>query len=126
MRVFGAPLALAPAACLALIGLLVWSAAPAGHAGATQDAAAYLLALFALPTLLLTGLPFYGGSGRVLLAVVTSAIAWLALGGWATRRARRAAAPSWRGYAAELAPMVAGVWAGVIVGLLAMVLILSS
>lgn len=125
MGVLGAPLALLPAAFLAIVGLLVWSAAPGGHAGAAQDAAAYLLALLALPTLLLTGLPFYGGSGRVLLAVVTSAVVWLVLGRWAARRARRETPPSWRGYAAELAPMVAGVWAGVIVGLVAMVMILS-
>jgi hypothetical protein len=109
-----------------LLGLLLWFAAPdTGLGGAGQSALAYGLALLALPTTLLTGLPFYGGSWRVLLTLATSAALWLALGRWATRRADDGAHTTWRGLALELAPMTAGVWAGVLVGLGAMVFFLS-
>lgn len=122
----GAPAGLAPALVAGFVGVLLWLAAPDhGSAGAGQSFVAYLLLLFALPTTLLTGLPFFGGGWRVLLTLVTSGLLWGALGWWSARRVRYAGDPTWRAYAAELGPMVVGVWAGVVAGLVAMVLLVS-
>jgi hypothetical protein len=122
----GLPAALVPPGALTVVATLLWLSAPdKGVAGAGQDFAAYFLALLAAPTILVTGLPFFGGGARVALAVVSSAALWLAVGWWATRRTLRAPETTWRAYLLELAPMVLGVWAGVVVGLGAMVVILG-
>lgn len=126
VTLLGAPAGFAPALAAGVVGALLWLAAPDhGSAGAGQIFVAYLLMLFALPTTLLTGLPFFGGAWRVLLALVTSGLLWGALGWWAARRVRYAGDSNWRAYAAELGPMVIGVWAGVVAGLVAMVLLVS-
>lgn len=118
---FGMWAALVPGLVLATLGLLIWVAAPdRGMNGATQSFAGYGLGLLAMPTTLLTGFPLFGGAWRVLLTIVSSAALWIVLGRWATRRASRGAPPSWRSFAGELGSMAAGVWAGLLVGLLAM------
>ncbi|MEO9223654.1 MAG: hypothetical protein ABI276_01530 [Acidimicrobiales bacterium] len=118
---FGMWAALVPGLVLEILGLLIWVAAPdKGMSGATQSFAGYGLGLLAMPTTLLTGFPLFGGAWRVLLTIGSSAVLWIVLGRWATRRAGRDAPPSWRSFAGELGSMAAGVWAGLLVGLLAM------
>ncbi len=109
-----------------LAATLLWATLPTrATAASSQALAASFLGLLALPTVLLTGFPLFGGAWRVLLAAATSGLLWLVLGRWAARRAASARASGWRGYAAELAPMVLGVWVGVAAGLGAMVVILT-
>lgn len=126
IRTFGTLAALIAPGVAALVGALLWLIAPAnGLSGAVPSLIAYLLALLAIPTVLATGLPFYGEGWRIAAAVVSSALLWLALGRLAAGRATRDIDAGWREYAVEIATMTVAVWAGVLVGLLAMAVILN-
>jgi hypothetical protein len=49
--------------------------------------------------------------------VMASAVVWMVIGAWASRRATRSPVADWRDYLRELGWLVAGVWGGVLVGL---------
>jgi hypothetical protein len=126
IRTIGTLAALAAPGVAAVVGAILWTLAPPnGVSGAVPSLFAYLLALLAMPTLLATGLPFYGEGWRVVAAIVSSGLLWLALGRLAAGRATRDIDAGWRDYFAEIATMTVAVWGGVLVGLVAMAVILS-
>jgi hypothetical protein len=79
---------------------------------------AWGLVLFAFPTALATGLPWFVSPVNLALTVVTSLGLWVAFGVWAARRATADVDATWRSYWREVAFYAGGVVVGVIVGLL--------
>lgn len=126
IRTFGTLGGLLLPGLLVVLAVLLWVVSPSsGVGGATTLFASYFFALLGVPTLLLTGLPLYGGAWRLAAAVVTSGVLWLALGRWAGGRATRDVDGTWRDWIAEMLAMTIGVWAGLVLGLIAVVLILN-
>ena len=94
---------------------------PCTGTGCVEPAlAAYVLVLIAVPTALTAGLPWFFEPYTLALAAATSAVGWVLLGRWASRRATADIDATWRTYWAELAFMSAGIGLGVIFGLVAM------
>jgi hypothetical protein len=77
----------------------------------------FALAVMAVPTLPLAGIPAAGGSTRWTVAIVTSALLWLLVAVTATRRAALRVPTGWREWRREWLPLAAGVWAGALVAL---------
>jgi hypothetical protein len=88
-----------------------------GSSCAVSGGGGLVLAAFALPTAIATGIPWYGGTGRYVIAAATSVLVWLILGGLAASFAGRSTFPSWGRWWKEYVPMVLGLWAGVAAGL---------
>jgi hypothetical protein len=80
-------------------------------------AASWATGVMASPTALLTGLPWHGGSTRWLASAVSSAILWLAVGGWSAQRAVRHPMATWREYWREYRWLAGAIGLGAIVGL---------
>ena len=107
----------APAVLLALAFLVRdwWTAD--GLAGLRPMLSVWVLVLLALPTAAAVGLPWTAGDGMV-IAAITSGLAWALLGGVAARRATRSSpVAAWREWIKEFAVLAAGVWAGALAGL---------
>jgi len=83
-------------------------------------------AVLAAPGLLVLGAPLRSGTATYLGAVALSAVLWFVVGVIAARRATRRPAASWRDYWVECGWLIAGVWAGVLVSLVAANLVLGS
>lgn len=77
----------------------------------------FVLAIVALPTLPMTGIPVMGGSVRWLVAIVTSAAVWFVVGTVAARRSSSRAVASWPEWRREWARLAIGIWAGALVGI---------
>lgn len=77
----------------------------------------FVLAVLAVPTLPLAGIPAAGGSTRWAVAIVSSALLWLLVGVTATRRAAARVPTGWREWRREWLPLAVGVWAGAVVAL---------
>lgn len=77
----------------------------------------FVIAVMALPTLPLVGIPVMGGATRWVLAVLTSAVVWFAIGFLAARRSTRRVATSWPEWRREWLRLVVGVWVGALVGI---------
>ena len=101
-----------PAVCglLALV-LLV------GSESSWRGVLGFVLAVMALPTMPLVGIPVMGGAVRWLVALATSTIVWLVLGGVAARRSTRRVVTSWPEWRREWRRLVIGVWLGALVGI---------
>ena len=84
-----------------------------------------LLLLLAVPTSLISGLPWLLTPVTIGIAAGSSLVMWLVLGRWAGRRATVDVDATWRSYWVEMGWMAAGVWAGVLGGLSAMYLWLA-
>lgn len=126
VRRYGPLAALALPAGLLLVAMLTsGNVSCDGRSCAVKGVGVLLLTLFALPTAMLAGLPWEGGSGRYLLTVATSAAVWMVLGAVAAVRATRPAVASWRDFWGELALLALGVWAGVLVALAVVALVLG-
>jgi hypothetical protein len=121
LRMGGPLLGLLLPALAVAAALLLWQIAPdAGSVRLVSGGAGWLLAALGLPTAIFLGIPFKGGSGRYLAAAASSAVVWFVLGAVAARRATRSPVASWRDWWREYLWLVAGVWFGVIVGLIAL------
>jgi hypothetical protein len=121
-----APLAalLVPIVLLAGAGA-IWAWWPCGTSSCTRPlAVVWLLALLAVPTSVLVGLPWTAGPVTLAAAGTSSVVLWLALGRWAAVRATRDVDATWRDVWLELCWSVAGLWAGVIAGLGAVAFVL--
>jgi hypothetical protein len=95
--------------------VVVWRAWPCeGSACWTKGKAGFVLAEFAAPTLLAVGYPLESSPTRLLVAGITSAILWLAVGAWATTRALRSPIATWRDWWREYLVLLVAVWIGVI------------
>lgn len=116
---------LLPAALLAVAAVVFFAFPCDGAACVKPSLFSYVLVLLAAPTALLAGLPWFLHPLNVALAALTSLVLWLVLGRWAARRATEDVDATWKTYAGELAFMLAGVWGGIIVGLLVIGLWLS-
>jgi hypothetical protein len=88
-----------------------------GRGCAAKGATVFSLLLGALPTAMLLGIPFEGGTSRYLLAVSTSTALWLVVGAVAGRRATQAAVASWRDWWREYLLLAGGIWLGVVAAL---------
>ena len=96
-------MALALPGALGLLALVLRSLDESSRAGALG----FVVAVLAAPLLPVVGIPLRSGTGLVLVAVAASAVLWMVLGWWASRRSR-----SWAGFAAEYGWMVLAVWLG--------------
>ena len=85
----------------------------------------FVLAVLAVPTLPLFGVPVMGGSVRWVLAIGTSAVGWWLAGRLAARRSTNRVVSSWPEWRREWTRLAVGVWAGALTGLLGAVLLLS-
>ena len=109
----------------ALIGLLALYLLHA-NTSTGRGVAGFGLAVFAAPALLVVGAPLRGGTGTYLVAIAISAVLWFAVGVIAARRATRRPAASWREFWLETIWLMAAVWIGVIVSLVATNLVLGN
>ena len=123
----GPLLALAVPAVLLLAAAFVSATVDCtGQACAVKGAVVLLLGLFAVPTAVLVGVPWEAGADRYLLALATSAALWMVLGGLAAFSATRQAVASWVDWWRELAVLAAGLFAGVLVGVAVMAIVLGG
>jgi hypothetical protein len=98
-------------------GLLVLTVWPcSGRSCIEPSLGAWLLVLFAVPTALAAGIPWYLNPITIGLALVSSLALWMALGAIAARRTAREPDAGWGTFMAELLTMTAGVIGGVLVG----------
>lgn len=72
-----------------------------------RGALGFVAAVLAAPVLPVLGVPLRSGTLPITLAVAASAVLWLALGWWATRRSS-----TWTGFVTEYGWMVLAVWIG--------------
>ena len=86
---------------------------------------AWGLVLFAVPTALAVGLPWFVSPVNVTLALASSLAGWVMFGVWAGRRATADVDATWWTFWREVGFYAAGVVLGVIGGLLVMVLVLT-
>lgn len=123
---------LGPLAVLAVpLGLVLLAAAVLrlwpcdGTACAQPHLGAWGLVLFAVPTALAVGLPWFVSPLNVALALLTSLAAWVTFGRWASDRVTRDVDATWSMFWREVAVYAGGVVLGVVGGLLVMGLVLT-
>jgi len=88
-----------------------------GSDSAWRGIPGFVLAIMAVPTLPLTGIPVMGGALRWLVAIGTSATVWAYLGVIAARRSTSHAVTGWPEWRREWLRLAAGVWIGSLVGI---------
>ena len=88
-----------------------------GSDSAWRGVPGFVLAVSALPTLPMTGIPVMGGGVRWSIAIVTSAIVWFVIGTVAARRSSSRAVASWPEWRREWLRLAIGVWLGALVGI---------
>lgn len=120
-----------PLAALVVPGLLLAGAAgcwivAGGSAGVLVGSAGWVLAALALPTAILLGVPWEGGTARYLGVLITSALVWLLVGYTAARRATRRPVAGWSDYWREYLWLAVALWAGVVTALAAIALALGG
>ena len=81
--------------------------------------------VLAAPVLLLVGAPF-GDRGSYPLAVLASAVLWMAVGLIAAMRATRNPLADWGEFWKQFVPLLLGVWAGVLVALVIATVIIGD
>lgn len=104
-------MAIAAAIAVASAVLLV------GSDSAWRGVPGFVLAVVALPTLPMTGIPVMGGGLRWLVAIVTSAAVWFVIGAVAARRSSSRAVASWPEWRREWMRLAVGAWIGSLVGI---------
>jgi hypothetical protein len=102
---------------LTLSGLLVLAAWPCSGRGCIEPSlGAWLLVLFAMPTALAAGLPWFVNPLTIGAALLSSLVLWMALGAIAGRRTAREPDAGWGTFAGEMLTLTAGVIGGVLLG----------
>ena len=101
-----------PFAC-GLLALLLLT----GSESTWRGVLGFVLAIMALPTLPLMGIPVMGGAVRWLLAIVSSAVVWALIGFVAARRSTSRVATSWPEWRREWRRLAIGVWFGALLGI---------
>ena len=108
---------IAPLVATAL-AVAVWRFWPCTGAQCTMRAVVgWSLASLAVPTALLAGVPFNGGTTRYAIVAASSVAVWLLIGLLAGRRATRVPASNWRDFRREYLWLAVPLWLGVITGL---------
>jgi hypothetical protein len=103
-------------AIAAVIGLLA-AALLIGSTSAIRGVPGFILAIIAIPTLPLFGVPVMGGTVRWLLAIVSSAALWAFVGHLAAQRSTNRTISSWPEWRREWTRLSIGVWVGAMFGL---------
>lgn len=107
---------LVPLSVAAVLGLFA-AMLLVGSDSAWRGVPGFLLALAAVPTLPVFGVPVMGGTVRWVLAIVTSAALWWGIGTLAARRSTSRVLTSWPEWRREYVRLSIGVWAGALLGL---------
>jgi hypothetical protein len=113
VRKFGPYLAVAISACIGIFAALLLI----GSSSAIRGIPGFILAIIAIPTLPLFGVPVMGGTVRWLLAIVSSAVLWAFVGHLAAQRSTISAISSWPEWRREWTRLSVGVWVGAMFGL---------
>jgi len=113
IRAFGPYLAVAIAAVIGLFS----AALLFGSTSAIRGVPGFILAIIAIPTLPLFGVPVMGGTVRWLLAIVSSAALWAFVGHLAAQRSTSRTISSWPEWRREWTRLSIGVWVGAMFGL---------
>lgn len=102
---------------IAGVTAVVAAALLVGSDSAWRGVPGFVLAVVAIPTLPMTGIPVMGGGVRWAIALATSAVLWFAVGAIAARRSSSRAVASWPEWRREWLRLAVGVWAGALVGI---------
>ncbi|MFZ9083219.1 MAG: hypothetical protein ACO3LC_07250 [Ilumatobacteraceae bacterium] len=109
----GPVVSITSAAAVALVAAILL----VGSDSAWRGVPGFVLAIVAVPTLPMTGIPVMGGATRWFVALITSAALWFVIGAVAARRSSRRPATSWREWRREWLRLAVGIWAGALVGI---------
>lgn len=88
-----------------------------GSESAWRGIPGFVLAVVAIPTLPMTGIPVMGGAMRWSVAIVTSGAVWFVIGAVAARRSSSRAVASWPEWRREWVRLAIGVWVGALIGI---------
>lgn len=121
LRRIGGFAALVPAGVLGLLSVLLLR----NNTSTVRGVLGFAAAVLAAPALMPFGIPLATESGRMLLGIVVSAVLWFSIGIVAARRATRSPVATWRDYWREYLWLAAGVWLGVLGGLLVIEIVLG-
>jgi hypothetical protein len=88
-----------------------------GSNSALRGIPGFILAIAAVPTLPLMGVPVMGGTTRWVLALITSGVVWYFVGRLAAIRATARPVAGWPEWRREWARLAIGIWVGSLVGL---------
>ena len=113
VRKFGPYLAVAISAAIGIFAALLLT----GSSSAIRGIPGFILAIIAIPTLPLFGVPVMGGTVRWLLAIVSSAALWAFVGHLAAQRSTSRTISSWPEWRREWTRLSIGVWVGAMFGL---------
>ena len=113
VRKFGPYLAVAISVVIGIFAALLLI----GSSSAIRGIPGFILAIIAIPTLPLFGVPVMGGTVRWLLAIVSSAVLWAFVGRLAAQRSTIRAISSWPEWRREWTRLSVGVWVGAMFGL---------
>ena len=113
VRKFGPLIAIAISLAVGLLAALLLL----GSSSAVRGIPGFILAIVAIPTLPLFGVPVMGGTTRWLLAILTSAALWAFVGHVAAQRSTMRVASSWPEWRREWTRLSIGVWIGSMLGL---------
>jgi hypothetical protein len=91
-----------------------------------QVVTSWILPAMSLPTAMLWGLPIEDGTTRLIGVLASSALVWLLVGVFATRRATRSLVATWRDFWREYFWLALSIWAGVGLGLLVLSKVLKT
>jgi len=113
VRKFGPYLAVAISAAIGIFAALLL----VGSTSAMRGIPGFILAIVAIPTLPLFGVPVMGGTSRWLLAIFSSALLWAFVGRLAAQRSTNRTISSWPEWRREWTRLSIGVWVGAMFGL---------
>jgi len=121
IRTLGPFAALGPPAVLGVLGWLMLH----NNESTARGVGGFVAAVFAAPLLPVAGAPMRAAGGAYVAAVVASAVVWLLTGVVASRRATRTPVATWSNFWREWAWLAFGLWAGVVIALVASNLVLG-
>lgn len=113
VRRLGPAVSVSTASVIALVAAILL----VGSDSAWRGVPGFVLAVIAVPTLPMTGIPVMGGFARWLIALITSAGVWIAVGAVAARRSSRRPMASWPEWRREWLRLAVGIWVGALVGI---------
>lgn len=113
VRKFGPYVAVAISAIIGILAAVLLI----GSESAARGIPGFILAIVAIPTLPLFGVPVMGGTVRWLLAITSSASIWAFIGHLAARRSTNRSISSWPEWRREWTRLSIGVWVGAMFGL---------
>jgi hypothetical protein len=113
VRKFGPYLAVAISTAVGILSALLLI----GSTSAMRGIPGFILAIVAIPTLPLFGVPVMGGTVRWLLAILSSGLLWAFVGHVAAQRSTNRTISSWPEWRREWTRLSVGVWVGAMFGL---------